>query len=346
MKTIKFAVVGCGKIGTRHAEKLPGVEGAELVAVCDSIPERAQAIAKEKNIKSYASIEELLGETDADYVNICTPSGLHARHAIAALSAGKNVLVEKPMALSEEDAREMVDAARKNNRRIFSVKQNRYNPPVKLAWDLARQGTLGEPLLCVANVFWHRDDAYYRSESWRGTRDLEKSTIYSQASHFADLFLMFMGKPKRIFSLMGNKTHNIEIDDTASVTAEFENGAFGNLNYTMCAAKKNVEGSVTLFYEKGTIKIGGGYLNTIEYFDVVGMDSYTLEGSEAKPNDYGTYQGSASSHEYVFKALVDKENGNDNDLTARLVTGEETIPLIRFFDKAVESAETKKVVDF
>lgn len=346
MKTIKFAVVGCGKIGARHAEKLRAVEGAELVAVCDIIPERVEVIAKKHNVKAYAAIEEMLEETDADYINIVTPSGLHAKHAIQALEAGKNVLVEKPMALNEADARRMVDIAKKNSRSLFSVKQNRYNPPVKFVGDLARSGKLGKPLMAAVNVYWNRTNDYYRSEPWRGTRQFEKSTIYSQASHFADLLLMFMGKPKRIFSLMENKTHQIEIDDTAIVAVDFKNGAFGSLNYTMSTAKQNVEGSIALFYEKGSIKIGGEYLNTIEFFNVEGMDSYKLEGAPTEANDYGSYRGSASNHQYIFKAIVDEENGLDNDLTKRLVTGEETIDLIRFFDKAVESAAEKKIIDF
>ncbi len=346
MKDIKFAVVGCGKIGTRHAEKLQTVPGAKLVGACDILPERANAIGEKFNVKTYTSIENLLQDTEADYINIVTPSGLHAEHAIQALEARKNVLVEKPMALNEADARRMVEIAKKNNQSLFSVKQNRYNPPIKFAWDLAQSGKLGKPLMAVVNVYWNRTDEYYRSEPWRGTRAFEKSTIYSQSSHFGDLLLMFMGEPKRVFSLMENKTHDIEIDDTAVIAVDFKNGAFGSFNYTMSVAKKNVEGSVALFYEKGSLKIGGEYLNTIEFFNVEDMDSYTLEETPIEANDYGSYRGSASNHQYVFEAIVRKENGLDDDLTRRLVTGEETIPLIRFFDKAVESAAEKKIVDF
>jgi predicted dehydrogenase len=342
MKKIKFAIIGCGKIGNRHAPKLKAIEDAELVGVCDIIPERAQKLGEEMGCSWYSSMNELLEKTDPDYVNICTPSGLHAEHSIFALNAGKNVLCEKPMALSEKDAVKMVDAAKKNNRSIFVVKQNRYNPPVKLAYKLAKEGKLGKPLKCVVNVYWNRDDAYYDSEPWRGTLNLERSTLFSQVSHFADLMLMFMGRPVEVYGKMDRKNHeHIEIDDTGIIVSQFENGAFGGINYTMCAVGGNFEGSITLFFSKGTIKIGGEYINKIEHFKVEGMDSYELEGEMPEANNYGTYRGSASNHENVFKAIIAKENNGekDADLIENLVTGEEAIMGIRFMEKAVESSQ-------
>lgn len=347
MQPVTFAIIGCGKIGTRHAAKLQTVAGAKLAAVCDIIPERSQSLGQQYGCLSFASLQDLLAGCDVDYINVCTPSGLHTQHSITALNAGKNVLCEKPMALKESDAHEMVEAARRNKKSLFIVKQNRFNPPVALVSRLAKNGILGKPLLCVVNMYWSRDNAYYASESWRGTHEFERSTLFSQVSHFADLMLMFMGKPKTVYAMMGTKNHDIEIDDTGIVTVEFQNGAFGSLNYTTCAAQKNLEGSVTLFYTNGTIKIGGEHLNAIEHFNVNGMDSYDLGESTPDGNDYGTYKGSASNHDSVFKAIVAMEQKDDRskDFIEKLVAGEEGVVGVRFMEKAVESAQSGVVVE-
>src|SRR3989338_155454 len=169
MKEIRFAVLGCGRIGPRHAEKLQKVEGAHLVAVCDVVRERADAIAKQYGVTAYYSIDDLLGDANVDFVNVCTPSGLHPEHAIRALEAGKNVLCEKPMAFREADARAMLAAAEKSGKALYVVKQNRYNPPVKLVRELLSEGKLGDPIACVVNMYWNRNAEYYKNDPWRGT---------------------------------------------------------------------------------------------------------------------------------------------------------------------------------
>lgn len=344
MKMIKFAILGCGKIGWRHAEQLQGVEGACLSAVCDIVPEKADALAKKYGVKAYYNIDDLLKDSECDFVNVCTPSGLHPRHTIQSLDAGKNVLCEKPMAFKEIDARAMVKKAEEKKKFLFIVKQNRYNPPVKLALRLLKEGRLGKPIACIINMIWNRNEDYYSSEPWRATLELAGGTIYTQASHFVDLMLLFMGRPKTIFSFMGTKKHNIEIEDTGVIITEFANGGLGSLNYTVCATHQNMEGSLLLVGTEGTIKIGGEYLNTIEQFQVNGLDSYELESSNAGPNDYGTYKGSMSNHDKVFRAVVIKTKGGKLD--ENLVSGDEAIETVKFMEKAVESARTGRKINF
>ena len=342
MKTLNFAILGCGKIGTKHAEKMRGVDYVKLVAVCDIIPERAKALAEKHVCKSYTKIEDLLADPEIDFVNICTPSGLHPRHSIQSLNGGKNVLCEKPMALTVKDAEKMVSTAKKNEKLLYVVKQNRYNPPVKLVKKLFDEGKLGKPVMCIVNMLWNRDDAYYKSDPWRGTLALDGGTIYTQGSHFVDLMLMFMGKPKRISGMMGTLNHKIEIEDTGSIQVEFANNAIGSINYTTCASKKNFEGSITLIFSKGTIKIGGEYIITIEYFQVEGIDNYELEKSETTANDYGTYRGSMSNHNFVFKDILERKNNSKS--ISSLVSNDEAIDTIRFIEAAIKSAKKKTII--
>ncbi len=339
---VNFGILGCGKIGNRHAEKMKDQRNIRLSAVCDIIPARAKELAKINSCKYYTNIIELLQDPDIDFVNICTPSGLHANHTIQCLNAKKNVLCEKPMALTENDALKMVQAAKKNKKLLYVVKQNRYNPPVKLVEKLQKSGKLGKPIMCVVNMFWNRHNEYYKSDPWRGTLALDGGTIFTQASHFVDLMLMFMGNPKSVYSLMGTKNHNIEIEDTGTITTEFKNGSYGIVNYTTCATNKNFEGSITLIFTNGTIKIGGEYINTIDYFQVKGVKKYSLKKTDASANDYGTYRGSMSNHDQVFKDIL-KRVSNKN-YNGDLVFGNEAINTIRFIEKAFKSAQTGKVI--
>jgi UDP-N-acetyl-2-amino-2-deoxyglucuronate dehydrogenase len=342
MKTVNFAILGCGKIGSRHAEKIKNTDYVRLVAVCDTNKKRAKELAEKHVCKAYYSLKDMLKDPDIDFVNICTPSGYHAEHTISCLNAKKNVLCEKPMALSVSDATRMIAAAKKNRRLLYVVKQNRYNPPIKLVQELMQKKKLGKPLMCIVNMLWNRDDAYYNSDPWRGTKKLDGGTIFTQATHFIDLMIMLMGKPVSVYSLMDTFTHNIEIEDTGTVTTRFTNGSIGVLNFTTSATKKNFEGSITLIFEKGTIRIGGEYINTIDYFEVSGVKSYVLEESTVQANDYGTYRGSMSNHQEIFKDIVKKFN--NNKYVGKLVFGDEAIETIRFTEDALASAVTGKPV--
>ena len=296
-----FAIIGCGRIAKRHAEQI--IKHGILAAVCDIIPERADEMAGLYNSKAYFSIEELLAsEKKIDAVSICTPNGLHALHSIKTLEAGTNVLCEKPLCINVGDGKKMIEAAAKAGKKLFVVKQNRYNPPVAFLKNLITTGKLGKIYSFQVNCFWNRPDAYYAG--WKGTKNLDGGTLFTQFSHFIDLLYWLLGDVAAVKTITKNFAHTtIEFEDTGAVLFEMESGAIGSLNYTVNSFNKNMEGSITVFAEKGTIKVGGQYLNELEYCNIEGIDKPELpQGNPA--NGYGFYQGSMSNHDKVYENLI------------------------------------------
>lgn len=298
----RFAIVGCGHIGRRHAE-LVGRHG-HLLAVCDNDSERALELSAKHHAKAYFSMEELLQNERPDIVSICTPNGLHAAHAIAALQRDCHVLCEKPMSISSLDCQQMIAAAQKSGKKLFVVKQNRYNAPVAMVKQLLSNNNLGRISSFELNCFWNRPIHYYR-DSWRGTNKLDGGTLYTQFSHFIDLLYWFLGDLKSVKGIRKNREHGnaIEFEDCGAALLEMQNGSIGTINYSINSFKQNMEGSFTLFGEKGTVKIGGQYLNKLEYFSVEGMSEPPMP-KQAGANDYGFYQGSMSNHDKVYENLV------------------------------------------
>ena len=300
--TYKFAIIGCGNIAQRHAEQI--VATGQLVAVCDVNTEKARILADKYNVRSYISIDDLLQNEKIDVVSICTPNGLHAPHSIAALQAGTHVLCEKPMAISVADGKKMVEAARLYQKKLFVVKQNRYNPPVEFVKNLLTENKLGKILSFQVNCFWNRPVEYYKN-SWKGTMALDGGTLFTQFSHFIDLLYWFLGDIEQVQGWRSNYIHKevIEFEDTGIVMIQMANGAMGTLSYTVNSLPKNMEGSITLFGEKGTAKIGGQYLNELEFFWAEGEVAPLL--AVGKPaNDYGFYEGSMSNHHKIYEHLI------------------------------------------
>lgn len=305
MKKLKFALVGCGRIGNRHAEHIKN--NGELVAVCDIDKVKAKNLAKLYNANYYYSIDELLNqEKDIDVVSICTPNGLHAKHTIQSLQTGHHVLCEKPMGINVHQCGLMIHNAERANRRLFIVKQNRFNPPVVAIKNLIDEGKLGKIFSVQLNCFWNRNPQYYNTSDWKGTKKLDGGTLFTQFSHFIDLLYYMIGDVKEVYAFGGNYNHKetIEFEDNGVVALRFYNGALGTINYTVNSYKKNMEGSITIFAEKGTVKIGGQYLNELEYQMIEGVDVKDLpEGNP--PNLYGEYIGSMSNHGQVYENVVD-----------------------------------------
>lgn len=301
---IKFALIGCGRIAKRHAEQI--VNYGVLTAVCDVDASKAMVLAKTYNVPYYLSVDELLAQQkQTDVMVICTPNGLHAQHSILALKHGFHVLCEKPMAIKVSDCEEMIKIAEKNNKRLFIVKQNRFNPPVVALRNVIDSGKLGKVLSVQLNCFWNRNEDYY-ANSWKGTKELDGGTLFTQFSHFIDLLYWLIGDLKEVSAIGANQNHQntIEFEDTGVVILKFYNGTLGTINYTVNSFEKNMEGSLTVFGEKGTVKIGGQYLNELEYQCI---DNYKIENlpSGNPPNNYGNYQGSMSNHHYVYENVID-----------------------------------------
>ena len=325
MKKIRFAIIGCGRIAQRHAGhiKSKGV----LAAVCDVVKEKANQLAKEYDAIPFYSIDELLkAEAGIDVVSVCTPNGLHAEHSIKALQAGFHVLCEKPMALRVTDCEKMISSAEKAGRRLFIIKQNRYNPPVVAVKKALDEGRLGKIYSIQLNCFWNRGMDYYKN-SWKGTLKLDGGTLFTQFSHFIDLLYWMLGDIIDVQSMMHNYAHRgIEFEDTGVAMLKFANGAIGSVNYTVNSFGKNMEGSLTIFGEKGTVKIGGQYLNELEYQSI---QDYTIGELPAGnvANQYGTYQGSMSNHDKVYDNLIDVLL-NNGTMTTSAWDGLKTVSII------------------
>jgi predicted dehydrogenase len=304
-RKLNFALVGCGRIGQRHAEHI--VNHGNLVALCDTDPQKLEALTKQYNLPGYSDIDDLLkSEKNIDVISICTPNGLHAQHTIKSLRSGHHVLCEKPMCINVHECGEMIQAAERANKRLFIVKQNRFNPPVVAVKKLIDEGRLGKIFTVQLNCFWNRNPEYYSSSSWKGTRLLDGGTLYTQFSHFIDLLYYMIGDVQDACAFAGNYNHinQIEFEDNGVVALRFYNGVLGTINYTVNSYKKNMEGSITIFAENGTVKIGGQYLNELEYQMIEDFEIKDLpEGNP--PNMYGQYIGSMSNHAQVYDNLVD-----------------------------------------
>lgn len=268
---IRFALIGCGKIGERHVIQI--VNHGILSAVCDTSPEKADSFSSQFNVPAYYNINTLLNEQkEVDVVSVCTPNGLHATHSIAALNAAKHVLCEKPMAIKTSDCKDMWRAACQNSRKLFIVKQNRFKPAVALLKKWMDSGKLGTIFSIQVNCFWNRNIEYYKNP-WRGTNELDGGTLFTQFSHFIDLLYWMFGDMERIFAMTDNFNHKelVDYEDTGVINFKFKSGTLANMHFSINAYGKSMEGSITVFGSKGTVKIGGQYLDTIDYQHVEGI---------------------------------------------------------------------------
>jgi UDP-N-acetyl-2-amino-2-deoxyglucuronate dehydrogenase len=329
---INFAIVGCGRIAQRHAEHIS--KRGKLIAVCDVVAEKANAMAESYGAIAYTDYAEMLkNETTIDVVAVCSPNGLHSIHSIEALKAGYHVLCEKPMGLTVQECGDMIQAAERSNKRLFAIKQNRYNPPVAAVKEAIDSGKLGKVMSIQLSCFWNRNTDYY-ANSWKGTKDLDGGTLFTQFSHFVDLLYWLIGDVDEVAAMMGNFAHQgiIEFEDTGVVILKFTNGAIGTINYTVNSFQKNMEGSLTIFGEKGTVKIGGQYLNELEYQNI---EDYKIENLPEgnKANNYGNYTGSMSNHDKVYDNLIEVLTHNAA-ITTSSYEGMKTVEIIQKIYKA------------
>ena len=308
----KIALAGCGRISKNHIEAITKLkeEGlAELVACCDIIPERAIEAAMKAggSCKSYTDYSQMLKETDADLISICTPSGLHPYQAIEAAEAGKNILSEKPQGCSLEACDRAIEAADKAGVKYMVVKQNRFNPSIQLLRRVYEKGRFGKIYMILANVLWTRPQDYYDMAKWRGTYELDGGCLSNQASHYVDLVQWFGGEVQDITSQYSTQKIKMEAEDTISVALKFKSGTIGSINATVLTYPKNLEGSLTILGEKGTVRVGGFALNKIEHWtfaDEDPMDEEVTNASEAPQSVYG--HGHLPYYRHVLDVLDGK----------------------------------------
>lgn len=321
---IKFGIVGCGNIGKKHIELASKM--GELIGVCDNKRERADEFADYYACNRYYDFKDMLENKAIDVISICTPNYLHFMQTVKSLEADKHVIVEKPMALKVDDCKTMIEIAKDRNKKLFVVKQNRFNPPIVALKKCLDEKRLGHILSFQVNCFWNRDENYYMSSDWKGIRKFDGGTLFTQFSHFVDLITWFFGDGFEVKSYRINNNHHgvIDFEDSGVVILE-KYGTIGTLNYTVNSYDRNMEGSITVFGEKGTVKVGGEYLNKLEYY--VADDFVPNVPPSPKPNDYGTYQGSMSNHDKVYKNVIEvlmkigdiAVNGYDGLKTVQLI---------------------------
>lgn len=316
---IKFAVVGAGHIGKRHAEMIRREDEAELIAMAD-IRSIEECGAEEFGVPFFGSIEELLSSgLDFDVVNVCTPNGLHASQSLAALEAGKNVVVEKPMGLSKDNCEKVIYKSLQMSKQVFCVMQNRYSPPSEWIKSVIDQKILGEVFMVQLNCYWNRDDRYYKKGGWKGTKDLDGGTLFTQFSHFIDIMYWLFGDIDNIQGRFGDFTHkdSTDFEDSGFVNFDFVNGGMGSINYSTAVANQNLESSITIIGSNGSVKIGGQYMNEVEVCNIKDYEMPVLK--EANPaNDYGPYKGSAANHNFVIRNVIDTLKGRTSATTNAL----------------------------
>ena len=311
MNKIKFGVVGFGNIGKRHVQHILNNEQAQLVAICDekTIEEKIEGV------RYFTSIDAMLQDENIDVVNVCTPNYLHHPHTMLSLQYKKHVVCEKPMAISVSQCNEMIEAAIENEKTIFVVKQNRFNEPVQQVKKLMNENVLGNIYFINVNCFWNRNEYYYNESNWRGKKELDGGCLFTQFSHFIDILYYLFGEIKNVQGLIKNFNHAYtEVEDSGSFVMETMNGAIVNFNFSTCSFEKNMEGAITILAENGTVKIGGQYLNTIEYQHIKAVQLPEIN-IVAKSNDYGKYQGSMSNHDKIIANVINTLQGKDTIMT-------------------------------
>lgn len=331
--TINFAVIGCGRIAPRHISAIHSISEARLVAVCDVSEERARKTAQENKCDYYTDYADILQRQDVDVINICTPSGNHYEITLAAARAKKHVVTEKPMAMNLAQAREMVRVCREEGVKLFVIKQNRYNPPIQKLREALEQGKFGKLFLGNTTVRWQRPQSYYDQDPWRGTKARDGGVLMNQASHHIDMLQWMLGEPESIVGFCGTMTHKIEAEDTGIAIIKFKNGAFGVIEATTSVFPENLEGSISIFGEKGSVKIGGTAMNKIELWKF--QDLTPEEAKKIKecptnpPNVYG--YGHLEYLKDVVKSI--KEN------LPPVISGEEGLKSLELIEAIYKSIE-------
>ncbi len=331
MKSIKFSVVGVGRIGRRHAKIIQEYEHSELVSITDIDPESLeQASSLDIKATTYASIADFLkkDQHDSDVVCVCTPNGLHTDYGVQLLEAGYHVVIEKPMGISKEGCLQVVGAQESSGKRVFVVKQNRYSPPSAWMKQVVADGLIGNVLMVQVNCYWNRDERYYEPNSWRGTKELDGGALFTQFSHFVDIMHWVFGDIRNPKSIIKNFTHpNLkDFDDSGFAQFEFVKGGIGSINYSTSCWDQNMESSITVVGTEGSFKIGGQYMNEIEYCHIKDYEMPKLKPTNP-PNDYGPFKGSAANHHYVIENVVETLNGQ-SEATANAFEGMKVVSII------------------
>lgn len=329
-KEIGFAVCGFGRIGQRHAKIINEFSGAALRGLIDTDLSAYEKAEENYKTPFYSSLDSFLkiGENKTDVVNICTPNAKHAPLALKALNQKYHVVIEKPMALSKAECEEIVNASLKNSRSVFVVKQNRYSPPSKWLKSLVDDHLLGDIFTVQINCYWNRDERYYGKDDWHGNLEYDGGTLFTQFSHFIDIMYWVFGDIDSTSVRLKNFNHLdlIEFEDTGMIHFDFKKGGIGCINYSTSCWDQNMESSITVVGSKGSVKIGGQYMDEVEYCHIKDYEMPELESTNP-PNDYGLYKGSAANHHFVIENVVNTLRGKE-EITTNAMEGMKVVEII------------------
>ncbi|MSR15878.1 MAG: Gfo/Idh/MocA family oxidoreductase, partial [Gammaproteobacteria bacterium] len=301
-RRIRVAVVGCGRIFDRHIEAIKAHhERAELVAICDISSEALARSSAALGVPGYESLEQLLANSNADVVVLCTPSGLHPAQAIQVARAGRHVVTEKPMATRLIDGKRMVTACDDEGVTLFVVKQNRLNPTLQLLKKATMKRRFGRIYMVNVNVFWTRPQEYYDSSRWRGTWEFDGGAFMNQASHYVDLLDWLIGPIESVHAYTATLERNIEVEDSGVANIKWRSGALGSVNVTMLTYPRNLEGSVTILGERGTVQVGGVAVNEIKHWEFAEPDE---EDATARESNYQTASVYGVGHPLYYDNVI------------------------------------------
>ena len=305
MKRIKIGLAGCGRISENHFESFKALSGeCRLTAVCDCVKERADAAAEKNKCESFCDFDKMLKNAECDVIALATPSGLHPELGVKAARSGRHVVSEKPMAVTLKGADELISECDKAGVKLFVVKQNRLNPTMQLLKKAVDKGRFGKIYTAHVNVFWQRPQSYYDMAPWRGTTIMDGGAFMNQASHYVDSLYWLLGDVSEISAMTATMARKIETEDTGSAVFKFKSGAIGSMNVTMLTYPKNLEGSITVIGEKGTVKVGGVAINNIQHWEFAEYDDddgFIEKCNYNPPNVYG--YGHIPYYKNVFACL-------------------------------------------
>ncbi|WP_100076839.1 Gfo/Idh/MocA family protein [Chryseobacterium camelliae] len=325
---IKFAVVGCGHIGKRHAEMISRNEEAELVAIID-VKQRSALQIDHFDAPFFNSLDDFLAsDIEVDVINIASPNGFHAEQGMKVLNSGRHLVIEKPMSLTKKDSEALIFKGLQKHKQVFCVMQNRYSPPSVWLKELLESGKLGKIFMVQINCYWNRDNRYYKPDSWHGKKDLDGGTLFTQFSHFIDLMYWYFGDITNIQAKFADFNHSelTDFEDSGLISFDFVNGGMGSLNYSTSVWNTNLESSITVIAENGSLKVGGQYMNEVEYCHI--KDYQMPQLAPTNPgNDYGAYKGSAANHHYIIENVVDVLKGRST-ITTNALEGLKVVDII------------------
>ena len=339
MKKIKFAVIGAGHIGKRHAEMVLRNPNTELVALCDIRPREELGI-EDFDVPFYDDHKQMLiAENEIDVVCICTPNGLHSEMAIDVINADNHVVIEKPIGLTKAKCENVIFKALQKHKQVFAVMQNRYSPPSVWLKEIVDQKIIGDIFMVQVNCYWNRDDRYYKKGGWKGTSELDGGTLFTQFSHFIDIMYWLFGDIDNIQGKFNDFTHqnSTDFEDSGFVSFDFKEGGMGCLNYSTAVWGSNLESSMTIVGSNGSVKVGGQYMNEIEYCNIKDYQMPKLAPSNP-PNDYGPYKGSAANHHYIIENVVDTLQGKTVATTNAL----EGLKVVEIIERIYKKRDSKK----